>query len=65
MYIVHENFALTVLQRLHKLQQEIEETKASTRDSDTLMRKWESLASRAQHIPSVSVHVLVHVYSLS
>jgi myosin heavy subunit len=39
--------------RLHKLQQEIEETKASTRDSDTLMRMWESLASRAQHIPNV------------
>ena len=50
-YIVHHT------QRLHKLQQEIEETKASTRDSDTLMRMWESLASRAQHIPNVSVHM--------
>ena len=30
------------------------EIKAGTQDSDTLMRMWESLATRAQHIPNVS-----------
>jgi chromosome segregation ATPase len=39
--------------RLHKLQQDVEETKAGTQDSDTLKRMWESLATRAQHIPNV------------
>ncbi|CAI8041624.1 hypothetical protein GBAR_LOCUS23123 [Geodia barretti] len=41
--------------RLVKLQQEVEEIKSGTQDSDRLKRMWESLATRAQHIPN---HVL-------
>ena len=41
------------VQRLVKLQQEVEEIKSGTQDSDRLKRMWESLATRAQHIPNV------------
>ena len=40
-------------QRLVKLQQEVEEIKSETQESDGLKRMWESLATRAQHIPNV------------
>ena len=43
------------------MQQELQEMKASTRDSERLMRKWESLTSQAQHIPTVSVEYIQHL----
>ena len=52
------------MQRLVKLQQEVEEMKASTAHSDALMRKWESLATRAQNIPTVSTMQLVHIIQI-
>lgn len=42
------------MQRLVKLQKQVDEVKTGTQDSDALKRMWESLATRAQNIPNVS-----------
>ena len=51
------------LQRLRHLQEEMAEAKEAAKDTEALLRMWESLASKAHQIPSVSVAMILSYYS--
>ena len=50
------------LQRLRHLQEEMAEAKEGAKDTEALLRMWESLASKAHQIPSVSDIAMILSY---